>query len=662
MSRFSKDSDTLTAIAGALIVWFAAIGARLFITEPTIVSGFDLRMFVPSPGAAFWFLVGVIITAIPKSDDFPGAVKSRVKQYILIVLIGAALYYFIAVGSYLGPKNGLIETAQKYSTGAFTPGNGPWFFGTAAFLIALLSPIILRLFPDLASKGRSRDRIVRGRSLISYDQAQKISEKKIKEEGVGLFFGMVNLPDRVATSHFLVCGTTGAGKTTILRLLMQSVLPQVGTGDTRALVYDAKQDALSMLHGMGIKSKIVTLNPFDERCVSWAIAKDVTAPAVAEQIATILIPDEKGSANRYFFEAARSILSGVMISYITRAPGKWTWSDVLLGCRKAEPLKEILRSCPQTEYLIERYFSNEKTANDVMSTLDTKLRPYQYAAAAWSRAKESISLTDWLNGEFVLVLGNDEEARSPIDALNQVIFRRLSELVISQPESRTRRTWIFLDELKEAGKLDGLTSVLTKGRSKGACVVLGFQDIEGLSVTYGDDRTAREIVGLCANKAILRTDSPQTAEWASSLFGAKEVLEYHVSESAGKSREEFNIVGSKQKTRSETEQLQKRDAVLPSEFLGLKPSGPENGLQGYYLIPEVGAYRANINWDSIERSVMAADTSMQNIIRRPVEHQYLSPWTAEDYKRLGIRSDIPTSSGPRSDATPEGNVLDLIQR
>ncbi len=662
MSRLGKDADTLTVIAGALIVWLGAVGARVLFTAPVIVSGFDLRVFVPAPSAALWFLIGVVVTALPREGDFPGESKSRVTRYAFIVLTGTALYYCIAVGSYVGPKNGLIEVAQKYSTGAFTPRGSRWVFGTIAFFLALASPLIVRLFPKLALKRAQRDRVIRGRSLISYDQAQKISEAKTKAEGAGLFFGMLSLPDRVAPTHFLVCGTTGAGKTTVLRLLMQSVLPRVGTGDTRALVYDAKQDILSILHGMGITSKIVTLNPFDERCVSWAIAKDVTAPAVAEQIATILVPDEKGAANRFFFEAARSILSGVMISYLTRAPGKWTWSDVLLGCRKAETLKEILRSCPQTEYLIERYFSNEKTANDVMSTLDTKLRPFQYAAAAWSRAKESISLTDWLNGEFVLVLGNDEEARSPIDALNQVIFRRLSELLIAQPESRTRRTWIFLDELKEAGRLDGLTSVLTKGRSKGACVVLGFQDIEGLSVAYGDDRTAREIVGLCTNKAILRTDSPKTAEWASSLFGSKEVLEYRVSESASRSRTGFNIKSTNQKSSSANEQLQKRDAVLPSEILGIQPSGPENGLQGYYLIPEVGAYRANINWEWIEGAVMPADANMPNVVRRPVEHQYLTPWVVEDYKRLSIIIETMPSSEAVKQPPARENVLELIQR
>ena len=58
-------------------------------------------------------------------------------------------------------------------------------------------------------------------------------------------------PTADATTHFLVAGTTGAGKTLLLNRLMGSVVPFIGKVradgtpfDRRALVYDAKGDAL----------------------------------------------------------------------------------------------------------------------------------------------------------------------------------------------------------------------------------------------------------------------------------------------------------------------------------------------------------------------------------------------------------------------------------
>lgn len=53
---------------------------------------------------------------------------------------------------------------------------------------------------------------------------------------------------------------------------------------------------------------------------------------------------------------------------------------------------------------------------------------------------------------------------------------------------------MFLDELRDLGRLDALNRLLLKGRSKNVSVVLGFQDIEGLREVYGD-KVANEIVG-----------------------------------------------------------------------------------------------------------------------------------------------------------------------
>jgi hypothetical protein len=52
-----------------------------------------------------------------------------------------------------------------------------------------------------------------------------------------------------------------AARPLLQRLLLQSVLPRIGTGlDQRALIYDAKQDVLSLLAGMGLRCPIATFS------------------------------------------------------------------------------------------------------------------------------------------------------------------------------------------------------------------------------------------------------------------------------------------------------------------------------------------------------------------------------------------------------------------
>ncbi len=95
------------------------------------------------------------------------------------------------------------------------------------------------------------------------------------------------------------------------------------------------------------------------------------------------------------------------------------------------------------------------------------MTPYESIAAMWDLAIDAgrkISLSDWAShrgkDNCVLILGNNERARAAIDRINQVIFKRVSELLLDQPEDRTgsRRSWLFLDEIGEAGKLEGLTA------------------------------------------------------------------------------------------------------------------------------------------------------------------------------------------------------------
>ena len=60
-----------------------------------------------------------------------------------------------------------------------------------------------------------------------------------------------------------------------------------------------------------------------------------------------------------------------------------------------------------------------------------------------------ISLIEWASdrGEdnCVLILGNNERARAAIDRINQVVFKRVAELLLDQPEDRmgARRSWMF---------------------------------------------------------------------------------------------------------------------------------------------------------------------------------------------------------------------------
>ena len=469
-------------------------------------------------------------------------------------------------------------------------------------------------------------------------EMRRIFALPMDTSGQVLHWGGEWLPACSATTHFLVAGTTGAGKTLLLGKLMESVLPYIGklradgaSWDRRALVYDAKGDLLATLRQL-TDARVVTLHPFDQCGASWDMARDVTTPAAALQVATLLIPqDNRSSANPFFVLAAQTLVRGVLLALIQVAPGNWTFRDVLLALRFEERLRQLLEKSLEGRGILDQFFrAGSETIQGVRATLATKIAPYEIIAACWDRASEKVSLAEFIEGEFVLVLGNDESTRTALDAINRVLFQRLSELVLSQSESATRQTWMFLDEVREAGRLEGLGRLMTKGRSKGACVALGFQAIEGMREVYGNN-VASEITGLCNHKAILRLESPESARWASDLFGKVEEIDCRGGISRSQSILALLPTGE---TYSLSEQRQTVDAVLASEIMELPPAGPGWGFHGFFITREMGAYKQTLPWDKMKPIPIAGGSGAFH--PRPIADQYLREWEPEDYQRLEI--------------------------
>jgi hypothetical protein len=465
-----------------------------------------------------------------------------------------------------------------------------------------------------------------------------------------LFWGMQELPFSEATKHFLILGSPGSGKTTLVDLLMRSVLRHVGAPgfNHRALLYDAKGDSLPTLARMGfqiastpVSGGVLTLNPFDRRCFAWDMARDIDSPAAAMQLAATLIPAEEQATQRYFTDAARHLLYGVLLSFIAKAPGSWTLRDVVLAMSDPDQLLAVLAQTAASKEIGNLYTKSEHTFNLVFSTMVTKLQPLEIVAALWNcAAKEgrTVSLTDWVHGNFILVLGTHCENDVAMQLINQAIFCRLTDLILGSPDDpergvNGRKSWLFLDDVPWAGKLEGLVSLLNEARSKGVCTVLSLQQIGSLRDTYKTDE-AHEILGLCGNKTILHIGDLASAKWAEAHFGK-------CPDSTSQPPGHQNL----------------RPAVHASEFMRIPMPNPQTGITGFHDIPLLGAYWRSITWGEIEsrrRGPLPGKTLPAKLPPGeepwPTAGQFLAPWTQADTQRLGLPPEEPPPSGP---ARPE---------
>lgn len=487
-----------------------------------------------------------------------------------------------------------------------------------------------------------------------------------------LLWADISMHPRWGTEHFLITGASGSGKTALIEMLMKSVIGS--TRPIRSIVYDAKQEVLPALYALthateseaqASTSRVKVLHPLDARCLAWDLSKDIIDPISARQLATILVPESTrgGDAESFFTSAVRDLLTGVILVFIncTREPCAWTLRDVLLGMLYEPYLRFLLsqdktrddRDFPMVTRLRENYLDGEaRTVQNIRSTINTKLSIYEPIGAAWELARKggrTFSLTEWVKdtSQDILVLGNDEAARVAVDSINQAIFKRASELILArrelsgaERENASNQTWIFLDEVREAGTLNGLSRLLTKGRSKGACVVIGFQDIDGLRAVY-EANVANEICGQCNNVAVLRMNSPTTAEWACELFGKR------LTHSQGGSR---SLESGGKLSRSSEIGEQERPYVYTSDLLYLPPAGPESGITGYFrspnINPEEHELRVNLDPEFVasKRPIVPshAEGSWQSAyLPRNSADFYLWPWDEKDKERLHFEEMPP---------------------
>lgn len=627
----------------------------------------------PSPSRiSFWKVLGLLLLApLLFSFVLPGFFTLR--GFIFTTLVGAmggwilfghprfvvqsfpvwlrrALIFCLVYSLLVTMGNGAeLRSVTTWLDFLLLRDGAPWTsINTTAFIAALF---VIMGVSDEEPEGQpmpqeDSEEILSGPRLVPMERAQQIAMHGLAPGEATIFWAGLQIPESTGPEHFCIVGSPRSGKTLSMQLLMRSVLPRMVPGSNRrALIYDAKRDTLSVLAGMGISSPVIILNPFDRRCSPWHMARDIPDGATAHQIASILIAKSGNESQPFFIEAAQAVLGGLLEAFGQIAGDRWTLRDVVLSLRYTHRLGAILDACEHTRYIGVKFVTGSRRDGDIDATIETVMRRFAFVAAAWHYStNQPVSLADWLKSESILILGSDPSFDTVLVDLNRAIFRRLTELVRKQSEvkPRDRQTWFFIDELRNAGHLSDLDKFIVEGRSKGACIVLGFQDIEGIRKNYGDE-CANEIVGACANKVFLHNGEQMTIKYASDHFKTQDILETRVSQSQsdGSSSSAGGNSSSTQQGQSVSRQRVTRPVVSEGLLKALhKPREGSRGLAGYCDTACVGPefpYRMDLPPEFLDQVLPHADDRVPNLIPRESAELILPDWTMDDMNRLGLQ-------------------------
>ena len=401
---------------------------------------------------------------------------------------------------------------------------------------------------------------LRGSDLVTPKQLAKIL-RRAKEASKIMISGLPLVKDS-ETQHILITGTTGAGKTNMLKEL----IPQIRDSGNRAIIFDVTGEFVDRFYN---PETDLILNPLVENSVSWLPWNDCHTDEEYNNLAAAFVDGESIKTDRYWEDAARTVL----VEALKKQESTRSIESMLHVINRAD-LKDFCKYFSDTDAAGYVSREAEKGTASVRSTLASKVKELKYL-----KDKGDFSIKEWINGEnrkgwlFVSIKPNDLDTLRPLlSAWANIAIKGM----LDRPHSgENEKMWFVMDELPAMQKIPSLAMVLAQGRKYGACMVAGIQNIAQLERIYGT-ASSQELLDLFRTKFFFAVGDNTIAEYASKSLGEIEIDETKESLSYGSNtiRDGVNINSS----------IRMKRLVLPDEIKNLEPNSCFVKLCGNYPI------------------------------------------------------------------------------
>ncbi len=352
-------------------------------------------------------------------------------------------------------------------------------------------------------------------------------------------------------SHTLILGSTGSGKTTVIKDLIYQLYKR----NQKAIIVDIKGDMIENFYSE--KRGDIILNPLDLRGRNWSFFKETNPLKGFATIAKSLLPKESKS-DPIWIDAARGVVAELASLYVSENLSMAEFADKILKADLAT-IAKLLEQTSASKIINENI---EKASLSVLMVLSTYLKPFKL----YQSSENSFSITEWINDTsqqnflFISSRADVKEDLNPIISTQvDIAINAVRSLTTA---SNTPKIWFLLDELAYFDQAiptlkDGLATV----RSFGGCFVLGTQDMSSIAKIYSREH-AESIAGNCKTKVFMNLAGKESATWCSDLLGEGEIEQWQegLSYGAHEMRDGIQV--------NHNQKLKK--IVLPSELLMLK--------------------------------------------------------------------------------------------
>jgi hypothetical protein len=268
------------------------------------------------------------------------------------------------------------------------------------------------------------------------------------------------IPRRLESSHIMLMGDTGSGKSSAIRQILRQVQER---GET-AIVYDPAMDFVGEFYDPNRGDLI--LNPLDARCPYWSLGDELLRDETAATIAAAFLPD-KEYEKAFFTDGPRRILAHLL----KKKPQP---RDILQWMSDPDQMARMVKGTPLAA-LIDPTAPAQRAG--VISSLNMVADSLELLPKYSDAHGKTFSTAEWhTKRKRWVFLTSNPGYREKILPLHSVWLDLFILRMMGDCEDRCAKpVWFVIDELASLNKLPQLHTAVTENRKYGNPVVLGFQ-------------------------------------------------------------------------------------------------------------------------------------------------------------------------------------------
>jgi hypothetical protein len=510
--------------------------------------------------------------------------------------------YLVVKYAFINPTVGVFETIKYLGTNYWIFQKDGIGIIVAIAVLSLIVTLLLLYGKKVSGKGANNKKITRGPMLLTAKQLNKSFKSLVKQEAQEIYKDLpwyrrrkfskrqfiksqigkpflcshpkepVFIPEFVFGRHISFLGTTGVGKTTLIKQLIN----HSNSLGEKSIILDLNGELYSEV---GTDQDII-LSPFDTRSHKWdfCFEKSNGQTINASEFSKYIVP--KGSdQNSFWWKGGRTVFTEVLEHYPSAIE---LWDAI------TDPSRDFRN---HLSGLVENIIGKEGSNQDagILGTLSSDLGFLKNLIALnIASSKEYISIAKWAQDEnesnlFLIFSDKDFESIAPIIGMwiNLAVLGRFD----AGKDNKLPKMNIIIDEVGSLKRIDQLPNALARLRKYGGKVVLGLQSESQLSSIYSEN-DARAMKGNIGTRFIFRSPEEVEAKNLSKFLGRSEVINVGQNNSTDKQGNLYTSI---------SESTSYKDIVLDSEITLLA--------DGHYYLKSLNLSPAKLRihkmrWDS----------------------------------------------------------------